>query len=74
MNPRSALARDVWDARRIYMEDGLYTPEIRKALQDVIKMNKERYGYIFNDKSKSLGEILKECKRCRKNRSDIFGY
>jgi hypothetical protein len=29
---------------------------------------------IFNDKSKSLGEILKECKSCGKNRSDIFGY
>ena len=25
LSPTDALAKDLWDARRIYMEDGLYT-------------------------------------------------
>lgn len=45
--PRQALARDIRDARKIYQEDGLYTPEIRKSLQEVIKKNKELYPDIF---------------------------
>lgn len=46
--PREALARDVMDARRIYQEEGLYTPEIRKSLQEVVDMNKRLYPEIFN--------------------------
>ena len=66
MNPRSVLARDIWNARKIYIEDGLYTPEIRKAIQEVIRLNKEKYGHIFDTKGKSLGDILKICKSCGK--------
>lgn len=44
---RDALAHDIWDARRIYMEDGLYTSEIRKSLRDVIQLNKELYPELF---------------------------
>ena len=44
---RDALARDIWDARRIYMKDGLYTPKIRKSLRDVIQLNKELYPELF---------------------------
>ena len=46
-SPRDALARDIMDARRIYMEDGLYTPEIRQSLLEVIRLNKELYPEIF---------------------------
>ena len=46
--PRDALARDLMDARRIYQNDGLYTPEIRKSLQEVLEMNKLLYPEIFN--------------------------
>lgn len=42
-----ALARDIMDARRIYMEDCLYTPEIRQSLLEVIRLNKELYPEIF---------------------------
>lgn len=45
--PREALARDVRDARKIYQKDGVYTPEIRKSLQEVIDKNKELYKDIF---------------------------
>ncbi|HJV31814.1 MAG TPA: hypothetical protein VJ558_06430 [Bacillales bacterium] len=48
LSPRDALARDIWDARRIYKEDGLYTPEIRGSLQEVIQMNKDMYPNLFN--------------------------
>ncbi|WP_339229365.1 hypothetical protein [Aeribacillus sp. FSL K6-2833] len=44
---RDALAHDIWDARRIYMKDGLYTPKIRKSLRDVIQLNKELYPELF---------------------------
>ncbi|BBW97516.1 hypothetical protein ACPVTF_16480 [Geobacillus icigianus] len=44
---RDALAHDIWDARRIYMQDGLYTSEIRKSLRDVIQLNKELYPELF---------------------------
>jgi hypothetical protein len=47
LTPRDALARDTWDARRIYQTDGLYTPEIRRSLQDVVEMNKNLYPDVF---------------------------
>ena len=47
MSPRDALAAGVWDARRIYQADGLYTPQIRSSLQDVIRMNKANHPTIF---------------------------
>lgn len=47
MSPRDALAAGVWDARRIYMQDGLYGPEIRSSLQDLIKQNKATFPNIF---------------------------
>ncbi|WP_284777593.1 PAAR-like domain-containing protein [Agrobacterium sp. lyk4-40-TYG-31] len=50
MTPRDALAAGVWDARRIYQSDGLYTPEIRKSLQEMIQMNKTNHPTIFEKK------------------------
>jgi hypothetical protein len=47
MTPRQALAAGVWDARRIYRADGLYTPQIRSSLQDLIRMNKANHSTIF---------------------------
>lgn len=35
--PRDALARDIIDARNIYIKEGLYTPEIRSGLLEVKK-------------------------------------
>ncbi|WP_027409956.1 pre-toxin TG domain-containing protein [Anoxybacteroides tepidamans] len=48
LSPRAALAHDIWDARRIYKNDGLYTREIRQSLKDVIRMNKDMYPDLFN--------------------------
>lgn len=48
LSPRDALANDLWDARRIYMKDGLYTPEIRVQLKEVIKENKQAFPDLFN--------------------------
>jgi hypothetical protein len=45
--PREALVRDIKDARKIYREDGIYTPEIRRSLQEVIQKNKELYPNLF---------------------------
>jgi hypothetical protein len=50
LEPRDVLARDIWDARRIYKNDGLYTPEIRSSLKEVIKRNKTSYPQYFNKK------------------------
>ena len=30
---RQSLARDVWDVRKIYQQEGLYGPDVRRALQ-----------------------------------------
>ena len=47
MTARDALAAGVWDARRIYRADGLYTPQIRSSLQDLIRMNKTNHPTMF---------------------------
>jgi hypothetical protein len=47
MSPRDALAAGVRDARKIYQRDGLYGPQVRGALQDVIKQNKQTFPEIF---------------------------
>ena len=46
-NPRDILAHDVQDARKIYRKDGLYTPGIRRGLQEVVEQNKTRYPELF---------------------------
>jgi hypothetical protein len=48
LSPKDALAHDIWDARKTYKNDGLYTPQIRRSLQDVIQMNKDMYLDLFN--------------------------
>lgn len=45
--PRQALARDIRDARKIYMRDGLYDSKMRESLQKVIALNKEKFPDIF---------------------------
>ena len=47
MSARDALAAGVWDSRQIYRRDGLYTPEIRGGLQELIRMNKTHHPDIF---------------------------
>jgi filamentous hemagglutinin len=48
LTPRQALGQGIWDARSIYMQDGLYTPEIRSALQDVIQQNRAANPGLFD--------------------------
>ena len=48
LEPRDALARDIIDVRNIYIKEGLYTPEIRLGLIEVIKLNERKYPNIFN--------------------------
>jgi hypothetical protein len=45
--PRSELAADILDRKKIYQEDGLYNSGIRKSLQNVIKQNKEAFPDMF---------------------------
>jgi len=47
MTPRDALAAGIWDERAIYRADGLYTPQIRSSLQELIWMNKANHPTIF---------------------------
>jgi hypothetical protein len=47
LSPRQALAREIRDARSIYWRQGLYTPEIRRSLQDIIQFNKLAWQGIF---------------------------
>ncbi len=44
---RTALARDVRDLRRIYMADGAYSPEVRRALQDFIAESQRVFPQLF---------------------------
>ncbi|MBS0186411.1 MAG: hypothetical protein JSS34_08895 [Proteobacteria bacterium] len=46
-DPRIELARDIWDIRQIYRTDGVYTTEIRRALQEVIVKNKQARPDLF---------------------------
>lgn len=48
LSPRQALAREVWDVRSIYRQDGLYTLEIRRSLQQVIQQNKSAWSGTFD--------------------------
>lgn len=48
LTPRQALGQGIWDARRIYQQDGLYGPEIRSALQDVIRQNRAANPGLFD--------------------------
>ncbi|WP_197276410.1 hypothetical protein [Bacillus sp. JCM 19034] len=45
---RDALTHDILDARRIYMKQGVYTPEIRAGLLNAIRKNRELYPELFN--------------------------
>ena len=45
--PRDALAREIWDARRVYRQDGLYGPRVRGALQDFIQLSKDTFPELF---------------------------
>jgi hypothetical protein len=47
MQPRQALARGIWDARRIYMEDGLYGTYIRQQFRDFIQRYKALHPGLF---------------------------
>lgn len=47
LSPRQALAREIRDERSIYWRQGLYTPEIRRSLQDIIQFNKLAWQGIF---------------------------
>jgi filamentous hemagglutinin len=46
--PSVELERDISDVRRIYQEDNLYTPVIRRALIRVRALNKRLYPTLFN--------------------------
>jgi len=48
MSPRDALGFGVRDARSIYLRDGLYSPEIRQQLQEVIRRNQVDNPGLFN--------------------------
>ncbi|MBN1514211.1 MAG: RHS repeat-associated core domain-containing protein, partial [Phycisphaerae bacterium] len=45
--PRQALARGVWDVRRIYQEEGLYGPYMRGQLREVIRQNRLAHAGLF---------------------------
>lgn len=47
LSPRQALAREIWDVRCIYYNQGLYSSKIRQALQELIKLNKSTWLSLF---------------------------
>ena len=48
LTPRQALAREIWDVRSIYANDGLYNQRIRRSIQEVIKLNRQRWPGFFD--------------------------
>lgn len=47
LSARDALSAGVWDARRIYRQQGLYDASMRQQLQAVIQQNKLAHPEIF---------------------------
>jgi RHS repeat-associated protein len=45
--PRTALARDIWDLRRIYRQDQLYGSRTRQAFRRYIQRSKETFPELF---------------------------
>lgn len=54
LTPRQTLARDIRDVRGIYMRQGLYTPDIRQGLQQVIQQNLNTFPNLFMRNNPSL--------------------
>ncbi len=48
LSPRQTLAQEVWDIRSIYLFQGLYNADIRKSLQELIKLNKTTWLTFFD--------------------------
>ncbi len=48
LTPRELLFRDIQDIRRIYKEEGLYGPYIRKKLRELIEQNMMRWLGFFD--------------------------
>lgn len=48
LTPREALGQGIWDARRVYQQDGLYSPNIRSSLQDLIRQNRAANPGLFD--------------------------
>ncbi|MEG4840405.1 hypothetical protein [Microcoleus sp. B9-D4] len=53
VSPRNTLAREIADARSIYRRQGLYSPEIRRSLQEVIRLNKLAWSIFFDKEGNS---------------------
>jgi hypothetical protein len=52
LKPRSELAADIHDVRRIYQGKGSYTPGIRKSLEGIIKKNEKEFPHLFGKDAK----------------------
>jgi hypothetical protein len=48
LSSRRTLAQEVWDIRSIYLRQGLYNADIRKRLQELIKMNQRTWLNFFD--------------------------
>jgi filamentous hemagglutinin len=48
LSPRQILAQEIWNVRSIYVCQRLYSSEIRKSLQTLIKLNKEAWLNVFD--------------------------
>lgn len=46
-SPRDALARDVYDAKQIYQDNGKYNQNVRQSLQEVVKQNKGKFPNLY---------------------------
>ena len=45
--PRTALARDLWDVRRILRQDRVYGPQARQAFREFIELSKRSFPELF---------------------------
>ena len=48
LSSRQTLAQEVWDIRSIYLRQGLYNADMRKRLQELIKLNKTTWLTFFD--------------------------
>lgn len=54
VSPRQVLAREIKDVRNIYRRQGLYTPQLRRSLQQIIALNQLTWRGIFDKGERSL--------------------
>lgn len=54
LQPRQALAREIWDLRSLYQRQGVYTMGIRRSLQLLVHLNQLAWVGVFEKTGRTV--------------------